>query len=410
MALGRPGALRRRMRTASLTLSLALVDDKVNPQGAETLMAPTVRIPMPLTNQQISAFVLPSPTLAHILAIIVALGILFSILRSMIHVALMNRHDMDIVACLTSRIVHRIIGVGVRSSKNYEEAQRTLNWFFGAYLLSLIAVYFIGAMIGFGFLYWGAWAVSSWNQAFIAAGSGLTTLGFATPSTHVGQWLAIPEGAMGLGIVVFLFTFIPGFQSAISSRDDRTAWLYARLPDLANRADLLAWFNQGGNIHDEAGTWEMWESWFRLLADSHLQTPMLSVVPSVQKGQSWLVVAAIVLDAAAFSVSTIPSAHPQSAIVCVRTGTRAISLIAEALSRSTSRQERPRPNISRMAYDNLCDQLVTKGIRLKADRDASWNDFISLRSLYAGSISYLAERAFVPLVEILGEVEPSPQV
>ena len=356
----------------------------------------------PLTNQLIGAFALLPPAWVHILVIILGLGVLFAIFKSMVHVAIMNRHDMDIFARLTSRTVHRIIGVCARSSKNYEDIQSTLYWFLGAYIVSLIAVYFIWAMIAFALLYWGAWAVPGWNKAFIAAGSGLTTLGFATPSTYVGQWLAIPEGAMGLGIVVFLFTFIPGFQSAISSRDEQTGWLYARMADLTTQADLIAWFNQGGNTHDEAGIWEMWEGWFRLLADSHLQSPMLSVVPSVQKGQSWVVAAAIVLDAAAFSVSTIPI-HPESAIVCVRTGTSAISLIAEALSTSTRKQEDSGQRISRSAYDNLCDQLVTRGIRLKADRDASWSDFIALRSRYLSSISYLAERAFVPLVDIFGK-------
>src|SRR6516165_1184587 len=174
----------------------------------------------------------------HIVVAIIGLAILFSILKSMVHVALMNRHDMDLFACLTSRAVHKVIGLRVRSVKKYEDAQQTLYLFFGTYILSLISVYFIGAMIAFAFLYWGAWAVTGWNQAFIAAGSGLTTLGFATPTTHMGQWLAIPEGALGLGIVVFLFTFVPGFQSAVSSRDDQTAWLYARLTNPTNQADL----------------------------------------------------------------------------------------------------------------------------------------------------------------------------
>lgn len=355
----------------------------------------------PLTNQMIAGFVLQSPTMIHILVIVVGLCVLMSILKSMVHVALMNRHDMDIFACLTSRTVHKLIGLRVRYARNYEESQRTLYWFFGTYILSLIAVYFIGAMIAFAFLYWGAWAVTGWNQAFIAAGSGLTTLGFATPSTHVGQWLAIPEGALGLGIVVFLFTFIPGFQSAISSRDDQTAWLYARLTVLQDQP-VLAWFNHCGNTEDEAGIWEMWEKWFRLLADSHSSSPMLSVVPSVQKGQSWVVAAAIALDAAAFSVSTVVTAHSESAKICVHTGARAISLIAEALSNSTNKPMEPNHNVSRKAYDDLCDQLEQKGTSLKSDREASWREFVELRSRYASSISYLAERAFVPFVDTLG--------
>lgn len=337
----------------------------------------------------------------HIFVAIIGLAILLSILKSMIHVALMNRHDMDLFACLTSRAVHKVIGLRVRSAKKYERAQQTLYWFFGAYILSLISVYFIGAMIAFAFLYWGAWAVTGWNQAFIAAGSGLTTLGFATPTTHVGQWLAIPEGALGLGIVVFLFTFVPGFQSAVSSRDDQTAWLYARLTNLTNQADLFSWFNHADEGH-EGKIWEMWESWFRFLADSHVQSPMLSVVPSVQRGQSWVVAAAIVLDAAAFSVSTIASAHPESASLCVYTGTRAISLIAEALSNSTSKQRNPNRNVSRKVYDDLCFRLAKKGICLKSDREASWSEFVVLRTRYESSICYLAERVFVPLVDTLG--------
>lgn len=356
-----------------------------------------------LVKQLVGGMGLLSLTCFHILTIIAGLCALFVMIKSVVHVAIMNRHDMDTFAYLTSRTVHKIIGVRVRFSKNYEDTQRILHWFFGTYMLSLITVYFTGTMIAYTLLYWGAWAVPSWNKALIAAGSGLTTLGFATPSTTTGQWLAIPEGAMGLGVVVFLFTFIPGFQSAISSRDNQTAWLYARVTDLKNQADLLAWFSHGGNIHDEAGIWEMWERWFRLLADSHLQSPMLSVVPSVQKGQSWIVVAAVVLDAAAFSVSTIPSADRESAVVCVRTGSRALSLIAEALAANSSKQVEPDPKISRKTYDQWCDQLALKGILLKGDREVTWSEFLALRSRYWGSISHLAERAFVPQIDIFGK-------
>jgi hypothetical protein len=49
-------------------------------------------------------------------------------------------------------------------------------------------------------------------QAVMASGSALSTLGFLTPPGIPGQLLAILEGAMGIGIVVFYFTFIPGYQ------------------------------------------------------------------------------------------------------------------------------------------------------------------------------------------------------
>jgi hypothetical protein len=341
-------------------------------------------------------------TVTHILLIIVGLCILFSIFKSMIHVALMNRPDMDVFARLIARIVHKLIGLRVRSTRSYEESQQTLYWFFGTYMLSLIAAYFIGTMSAFAFLYWGVWAVTGWNQAFIAAGSGLTTLGFATPSTHVGQWLAIPEGALGLGLVVFLFTFIPGFQTAISSRDNRTSWVYARLADLKNPADLFAWFfNHCGNSGNEAAVWEVWEGWFRLLADSHSSSPMLAVVPSLKRGQSWIVAAAIVMDAAAYSVSTVANLHPESARLCLRTGTRTLSAVAQALSSATSKQIDRKHHVSRASYDTLSAELAARGFSLKADREECWAEFVRLRCQYATAISYLAERAFVPLVDTL---------
>jgi hypothetical protein len=114
--------------------------------------------------------------------------------------------------------------------------------------------------------------------------------------------------------------------------------------------------------------------------------------------------AAIVLDAAAYSVSTVADGNAESAKVCVCTGSRTISLIAEALARSTSKQKRPDRNVSRKVYEDLCVQLAERGISLKPDREACWTEFVGLRSRYAGWISYLAERAFVPLVDTLGEL------
>ena len=334
--------------------------------------------------------------LTHLLMLAIGLVLLFVILKSMVHVALMARHDLDIIARLTRRTVHALIGLRLRNSRGYEDSQRVLHWFFGTFILSLIGIYFFGAMTAFALLYWGTWSVPSWYQAFIAAGSGLNTLGFATPPTPAGQWLAIPEGALGLGIVVFLFTFIPGFQSVIRSRDDQTAWLYARLSDLTSGASLLEWSTRSKNPDGIDEIWEMWESWFRLLADTHCSSPMLAIVPSVQTGQSWIIAAAVVLDAASLSVSTVDSGNSQAAMVCVRTGTRAITLIADALSMNTKKDVGARSDISRKEFDRLCSRLSAIGLTLKSDREASWSEFVSLRSLYSGAISYVARQMFVP--------------
>ena len=63
---------------------------------------------------------------------------------------------------------------------------------------------------GFSLLIWCSQAEYNLLQAIIASGSALSTLGFLTPPGIAAQLLAIPEGAMGRGIVVFLLLSFQG--------------------------------------------------------------------------------------------------------------------------------------------------------------------------------------------------------
>jgi len=164
----------------------------------------------------------------------------------MIRIALMNRHYRDFFAYQTTRAVYAGIALLLRSARDRTDIHRTLLSFFPAYILSLIGVYFVGAMIAFMCLYWGTGAVITWRQAFVASGSALNTLGFATPTSLVGQWIAIPEGALGLGIVLFLFTFIPGYQAVIREREDQTSWLYVRTDSHPSATAFLEWCQRAG--------------------------------------------------------------------------------------------------------------------------------------------------------------------
>jgi hypothetical protein len=186
----------------------------------------------------------------HILAAIFGVVLLFMILRSMIRIAPMNCHGQDFFAEFTGRAIYRAAALRLRNNRDAEATHRVLLWFFPVYILSLIVVYFLGAMAVFAFLYWGTRAVRTWHQAFISSGSGRNTLGFASPTTITGQWLSIPEGALGLGLVVFLFTFIPGYQTVIRAREDRTSWLYVRVDGPPTGVRFLEWCQLVGSATD----------------------------------------------------------------------------------------------------------------------------------------------------------------
>jgi hypothetical protein len=331
----------------------------------------------------------------HIFIFLLGLWLLFLVLRSMIRIALMNRHYRDFFAEITGRAVYSLIALRLRRKRDANASHRILLTVFPTYVLSLILVYFIGAMIAFSFLYWGSHAVNTWGRAFLASGSALNTLGFATPATITGQWLAVPEGALGLGIVVFLFTFIPGYQAVIRAREDRTSWLYARVSAQPTGAALLEWLQRAGVADDMRSVWEAWEDWFRMLGDTHSVLPMLTLSPSVQTGQSWVSAAAAVLDAAALAASS-GTRDAESAKICVRTGARAFVAIADALGRTCAATKQEMALPQRERYE-AARNLGPAGMPLKveAHQAIDWEEFSSLRIQYEESLLFVAQRTFV---------------
>ena len=343
--------------------------------------------------------------MTHVLISFLGLALLFVILRSMIRIALMNRHYRDSLAEFIGRAVYKAVAIRLGRTRDAQDTHSVLLWLFPAYILLLIIVYFVGAMTAFVLLYWGSGAVSTWGQAFLASGSALNTLGFATPTDSIGQWIAIPEGALGLGIVVFLFTFIPGYQEVIRSREDQTSWLYVRTGNEPSGVTMLEWSQRAGIAGNMRDVWEAWEDWFRMLGDTHSVLPMLTMSPSVQSGQSWVSAAAAVLDAATLATSSIETHDTEAARICAQTGTRALLAIADALGRTRSATEPAGTGLSREKYEAARARLCSSGIRLKlvADQETQWHEFQRMRAQYQDALFFVARRTFAPLDDILGE-------
>lgn len=345
--------------------------------------------------------------MAHAFITILGLWLLFLILRSMVRIALINRHYRDFFAQVAGRAVYTAVSLRLRGKRGARDAHPVLLWLFPAYFLSLIMVYFVGAMAAFVLLYWGTGAVATWRQAFLASGSALNTLGFATPTTIAGQWLAIPEGALGLGVVVFLFTFIPGYQSVIRAREDKTSWLYVRTRDQPTGIALLEWCQRAGIAGNMRDVWESWEDWFRMLGDTHTVLPMLAMSPSVQRDQSWVLAAAAVLDAAALSASSFDTSDAESARICIRTGTRAFLAIATALGTTCKATRQSAGCPSREWYEAARTHLNSIGVPLIAavDAEPQWREFLALRQGYERALHFVADQTFVPIEAVPAEMK-----
>ena len=329
-------------------------------------------------------------------AALIGLLLILAFLQSASRVALVNRQRGDWVTRRVGWLVQTTLGRLARKQQRYENVQDVLAWILPLYFLLVIIVWFGLVLAGFGLLIWSCQEERSFSEAMIASGSQLSTLGFLTPLETAGRVLAILEGAMGLGIVVFYFTFVPGYQTTIGRRQVKVAWLYARASHGLTNFTLLEWFMLSG-ASDWNDLWEDWESWFRDLGETHGLAPVIAFVPTVHRDQTWLVAAAVVLDSASFYLSTIEARGALSATVCHRTGVDALRLIAaEIADRQPARETMGGQRLARVDFDMACDRFEGLGAKVSAEREACWLRFVELRSEYEAFLRSLAKSLLVP--------------
>jgi hypothetical protein len=130
----------------------------------------------------------------------------------------------------------------------------------------------------------------------------------------------------------------------------------------------------------------------------------LTLSSSVQMGQSWVLAAAAVLDAAALAASSPETKDAESARICVRTGTRAFVAIADALGRTCPKQQKMAlPLKERYVAVRAC--LCSAGMPQSSEVNGKIQakEFLLLRTQYENSLSFVAGRTFASLDGILIE-------
>src|SRR5215470_8805670 len=259
---------------------------------------------------------------------VIGLMLVLLVFQSALRVAIVNRRKGDRLALFIGHLAYTTIARLASRRQDFEGIQNALAWVLPVHVLALITTWFLFVQAGFSLMIWSLQAEPSLLRAVIASGSALSTLGFLTPTDLPGELLAIPEGAFGLGIVVFFFTFIPGYQTTVQTREMKVAWFYARGGVSPTALSFVSWLQRSGKADDMTPVWEDWETWFRLLIESHSLAPVLAVVPSVHRGQSWLVAAAAMLDTASFWLSALDFRDHAAANTCHATGVEALKLIA----------------------------------------------------------------------------------
>jgi hypothetical protein len=279
-----------------------------------------------------------------------------------------------------------------------EQVRDALSAFYAPMSVMLLPlVWGILLMLGFAMMFWGV-SEPSLGTALSLGGAAITTEGFLAPKGAAQTTLYIIGGIIGLGIVGLLITFLPTIYSIYSQREQEVTRVAFRFGAPPSGVKVLAQTYLLGLAHELDEFWHSWEEWFTDIAETQLSFSVVIFYRSSQPGTSWITTAGALLDASALFSSTVDRQDVPWVHLCFQAGCHTLRDIAtdvgiplgSALASSGSIQ------VSRAEYDAACEQLLSAGLPLKADREASWHAFVGMRSQYDFALIALANFVYAP--------------
>lgn len=316
---------------------------------------------------------------------------IFYFFRSIIRVGLLHQRYKDPLAFWIGRIVLVLFMVRIGKS-NREERNRLLSWYWPTAVIAIVASWFLLVMVAFALITWAVGAEATLPDAIVASGSALSTIGFSTPPHLPGRLLAIAEGAIGLFLVVYVFTFVPGFMELIHNRGERVSWVYARTGSTPSGVGLLLWFKRNRREENLQSVWENWETFFRDLSHARSFLPILTIIRPLDPRMSWVCAFGAFLDALAIASACL-AGPKDSARICFGCGVVAVKNIREALSGSPLRPRNSpeRMHVAREHFDSAMKAMREAGFEIEPDVDKAWRAFLECRVCYEEEIAWLAK-------------------
>lgn len=331
-------------------------------------------------------------TVLRFFAFVAGLAMILYFFKSVIRVGILNQRYVDSLAFWVSRSVWRLFQFRVKFLRGDPKKEHlVMAWYWPCTLVAVITSWFLLVTLGFALLNWAFGANPTFVEAFISSGSALSTLGFSTPPAVSGQFFAIIEGAIGLFLIVYLFTFLPGFMELIYNRGSRISWLYERAGKPPSGAGLITWFYLSGRPDQLDEMAEDWAIFFRDLKHAKTFQPILAVVRPLNPEESWVSAFGVFLDALALLKTTV-NRNAKTSEICFAQGVEAIQAIHESM-RGTPLVPRQQPglmHVHRDQYDTACQMLRLAEVPLNEDLDQAWLDFIEHHKRYEQEISWLA--------------------
>ena len=351
------------------------------------------------------------PLIARVLIFLAGLNLVLWTALSAVRSFVLPRSDSAGLTSTVFRWFGKIFRLVTRNG-DYTQKDRVMAFFAPITLLCMPLIWLLLIMIGYTLMFWVISDSLTLREAMVMSGSSLLTLGFKFTDEMPVILLAFSEAALGMMAVALLIGYLPTMYSAFSERER----LVTRLGMLAGEPAEIVWLfnilNISQVIYDEnrmAGIWQDWQDWFASLQESHTTLAPLNFFRSPTPERSWLVAAGVVLEAASLYASTVDVPRSAQAGIVIRSGTNALSSIADFFHISHDKDPRPTDPISitQEEFNSMYDRLLEVGIPLRPDREQCWHDYAGWRVNYDITLLRLATLTMAPYCEWVSDRSPA---
>ena len=323
---------------------------------------------------------------------------------SAIRTFVLPRSENVFLTRLTFQILFRFFQLRLRWAKDYYEFDRILALFPPIGLLLTPVVWITLVMTGYTGMFlaletnYPLYDSRAWYDAFWLSGSSLLTLGFAPVENLAEMVLAFSEATIGLGLVALLIAYLPTMHDAFTEREAAVTMLEVRAGSPPSAVEMLKRMHRIRGLEFLSESWPRWERWFVDLEQTHTSHSPLVFFRSPHPGQSWVVSAGTILDAASLTASTLDIPHDPQADLCIRSGYLTLRSIVDFFGIPHNANPAPHDPISvtRAEYNAVCDELAAAGLPLKVDREQAWRDFAGWRVNYDQTLLILAGMTMAP--------------
>lgn len=333
----------------------------------------------------------------HLLAFLTGLLIVAGTLFSAVKTFVLPRSAPATITRLVFLLVRALFNLRLHWARTYKQRDQVLAFLSPVSLLALLPSWYTLVVLGYTLMYWGAGAASM-KESFRESGSSLFTLGFAAPASTFPLILVFSEAIIGLMLVALLIAYLPSMYSAFSRREVAVTLLEVRAGDPPAANEMLKRFHRIHGLDRLTEQWQIWETWFAEIEESHTSLAALVFFRSPQPNHSWVTAAGAVLDAASLTLSALDIKNDPAAALCIRAGYLALRRIADTfrIPYKADVSWRDPISISRAEFESALSELQTAGLPLKPDHDRAWQDFTGWRANYDTVLVALAHLVDAP--------------